>query len=218
MSVDRQYAPRISTETGNASGLPAAGVVKDTGISRKVGEDIDTFESAPDAELNSALQTVNDLLPGADRLLRAAFDLNEPNPSQNSPALGKENVRSEVSSAPPIDQSTSVEELTAVDSHPFGQPQNDPGGSGNGTTEFGATNEPGGFAQTSAGLANQVRQFQTALQSHAATVSQQDVADLLAVIRQLGEAFFQQSQNNVTKPEFEREKTALRRLIESKGK
>ncbi|HWD94103.1 MAG TPA: hypothetical protein VG938_17360 [Verrucomicrobiae bacterium] len=192
--------------------------MKDPGTSRKVGEDTNIFESAPDAELNTALQTVNDLLPGADRLLRAAFDLNEPNHSANSPALGTENVRSEVSSAPPINQSKPAEELSAADSQLFGQPQNDPGNGGSDTTEFGATNEPGGFAQTSAGLANQVRQFQTALQSHAAAMSQQDAADLLAAIRQLGETFFRQSQNNVTRPEFEREKTALRRLIESKGK
>jgi hypothetical protein len=49
-------------------------------------------------------------------------------------------------------------------------------------------------------------------------MSQQDAIDLLAVIRQLGEAFYQQGQNSVTRQDFEREKIALRRLIESKGK
>jgi hypothetical protein len=49
-------------------------------------------------------------------------------------------------------------------------------------------------------------------------MTQQDAAELAELMRQLGKTFFEQSDNNVSKQEFEREKIALRRLIESKGK
>ncbi|HEY2082655.1 MAG TPA: hypothetical protein VGI88_07695 [Verrucomicrobiae bacterium] len=80
------------------------------------------------------------------------------------------------------------------------------------------SSEPPVDAQTHGDLANRMRQLQNAFQNQEPGMSQRDAVELLSVIRQLGEAFSQHARNNVTKQEFEREKIALRRLIESKGK
>jgi hypothetical protein len=227
MSVDREYMPRISTMAENSSARQTAGDVKDAGTDGKAaGEDINVFEKVPDVEMRGLLENLNDVLPGAGRLLRAALELNMPGIFSTFESV-KESARAEAPSAPPINQSKSLEESVVADSLPFSQPQNDPSNAGHDPGEFGPPSGEGGVApsneslvdvQTRAGLANQVHRFQKAFQTQGPAMSQQDAVDLLAVIRQLGEAFYQQGQNSVTRQDFEREKIALRRLIETKGK
>jgi hypothetical protein len=224
MSVDREYALRISTVAGTSSAHVAKDV-KDAGPSGSENLNLETHG----LELDRLFQGLNDFLPGAGRLLRAAAELKSSNQSGILSAL--ENIESgprpEGFLAPAGSQSKALPELDTADDRAFAQPLNDLNDSGRDIIDADAMKGSGviaqsdGFpadAQTRTDFANQVRQFQKAFQSQGSTMSQQDATDLLGVIRQLGEAFFQQAQNGVTKQEFEREKIALRRLIESKGK
>jgi hypothetical protein len=223
MSVHREYVLRISPATENSGTRPDLRESKDGG-KKDSGNDGEPIEIAP-PELHGALAGLEDVLPGAGRLLRAAFDLKTSGAAEILSALGKikTSARSEKSFVPFENQfdAKASEELPAADGQALDQPPDGLNNSGD-STPAGA-NAPAAPAPSSDGagrgdLMNQMRQFQNAFQAQAPAISQQDAIELLSVIRQVGEAFFQQSQNGVTKQEFEREKIALRRLIESKGK
>ena len=221
MSVDREYMPRISAVAENSSPRQAAGTV-DAGDFAE--GDLGIIEKTLETDLHGLLKSPNEALPGAQHLLRAALELNKPDRSTSLSDFKNagEEAKAEGSRGSPINSSLAESAVPA--SSAFQQPGDDPEKIGREfhaprESEFIApSNESGVGAQIGAGLANQIHQFQKMFQAQAPVISQQDASDLLAAVRQLGEAFFQQSQNGVTKQEFEQEKIALRRLIESKGK
>ncbi|HEX4262741.1 MAG TPA: hypothetical protein VH597_00265 [Verrucomicrobiae bacterium] len=226
MSVDREYTLRISTVAGNPAARSATKDVNDVGASGN--ENLNTLETHG-LELGHLLQNLNDFLPGSNDLLRAAVELKSSNQSGILSALEsiKSGTRAEGSRTPAEGQSDALPEFDTANDRVFSQPPNDLNSSRRNSLDADPAKKSGlieqsdGFladTQVRSDLANQVRQFQKAFQSQGQAMSQQDAADLLGVIRQLGEAFFQQAQNSVTKQEFDREKIALRRLIESKGK
>lgn len=69
---------------------------------------------------------------------------------------------------------------------------------------------------TGAALLTEARQAYSTHQSQGPTMSRQDATELLVILRQLGEAFFQQGRDGVTRQELRRELDGLRRLMENK--
>lgn len=65
-------------------------------------------------------------------------------------------------------------------------------------------------------LAQRAAALQKEFQNQGPAISHQDAAELLQLMRTVGEHFFEQGQNSVTKKQFQQELTALRRLIETK--
>ena len=224
MSVDRNYTLRASPDAESSGVRQTARNLKDAGVGGKTtGEDLNVFEMHR-PELRDLIRGLNDVVPGISRLLRAAFDLKTPGATAipSSFEEGNANGQPETASAPRGIQSdaTSLEEVTTANSGVPPLPQNDyidSGAANIPNTVTDSSESPVG-AQTHSDLAIRMRQLQNAFQNQEPGMSQRDAVELLSVIRQLGEAFSQHARNNVTKQEFEREKVALRRLIESKGK
>lgn len=222
MSVDRNYTLRISPDAQSSGVRQTAR--KDARVEGKTaGEDLNVFETHH-PELQDLLQGLNDVVPGVGRLLRAAFDLKArsataiPSSFEESNANGQPEIASVAHGA--RSDAKSLYETTMAKGGPLALPQNDYIDSGAPNTPDSVTHssEPPVDAQIHSDLANRTRQLQNAFQNQEPGMSQRDAIELLSVIRQLGEAFSQHARNNVTKQEFEREKIALRRLIESKGK
>jgi hypothetical protein len=223
MRVDRNYTFRVSPDAGSSGARQTARNLRDAGVEKKTAdEELNIFETHR-PELRDLLRGLNDVVPGAGRLLRAAFELKTPTATAilSSFEESKASGQPETAAGPRGAQSNakSLDEAAANGGAPA-LPQNDyiDSDAANRPSPVTHSSEPPVDAQTHSDLANRTRQLQDAFQNQEPGMSQRDAVELLSVIRQLGDAFSQRARENVTKQEFEREKIALRRLIESKGK
>jgi hypothetical protein len=228
MSVDREYTVRIPTDAEDSGAQRTAQDLEETGaVEKNANEDLNAFQT-PGRELNALIGELSDLLAGTSLLLRTAFD------SQNSGAIeipsANKGTNAGSQSAPPPEvainrgdaKSFADEPTTAVEqSVATGDKGSHQHIEADATIMHTTARQAGESvidAQTRMDLMNHVRSLQTVAPSHDAGLTQQDAAELAELMRQLGKAFSEQHNHNLSRQEFEREKIALRRLIESKGK
>ena len=228
MSVDREYTVRIPTDAEKSGVRPTAQDVKDTGVIEKnPGEDLKVFETQSRA-LYALIGELNNLLAGTSLLLRAAFDPQNTGAIEIPSAIKSTNASIQPAPPPGLptapadtkpfedEPTAAVEQAVAPDDYDTRQHiERDA------TITHTAARQTGESiidAQTRTDLINQARSLQNVAPSRGVGLTQQEAAELAELMRQLGKAFFERSDSNVSKQEFEREKIALRRLIESKGK
>jgi hypothetical protein len=95
---------------------------------------------------------------------------------------------------------------------PGAAPQLNGGNAGSGAVIATAPSMPG------AELMTRARELQRELPNQNPGLSQADVAELLSLVRRLGQLFFEQGRDKVTHQQLQAEIASLKRLIESKGK
>lgn len=98
-----------------------------------------------------------------------------------------------------------------------------PGASGGAPNLYGANAGPGPQVATApsspgAELMTRARQLERTLPEQNPGLTLADVAELLSLVRRLGQLFFEQGRDKVTHQQFQAEIGSLKRLIESKGK
>jgi hypothetical protein len=229
VSIDRNYTIRVHTVAENSGARKTARVLKrNANTSGQNADDgLKDFE-AHGRELLDLVHELNAVLLSTSLLLRDTFDPKIPDTVGISSAI--ERINPAGPSEQPSNQA-GVRLLEQIPATASDQAVTEARGDLDNVTRkypdsstmitqprAQQSREPGIDDRTHAEMSYQIQRIQKEFQTQGPSGSDRDVLESLSAIPRLSQALFDQSQNTVTKQQFQQELAALRRLIESKGK
>jgi hypothetical protein len=220
MSVDREHTLPVSSANEHSQAQLSGHELNETVPAEKNFAGDAASAPAKDPELNELLGKLNEVLSKIAAVFQTAFNLEMPATPSLLGSIGKNDSNPEGQSRT---SNNTPGESVATDEQSFPgmeRPSSTPQRVVPAISNERAAAEPvpvfANQTRIGAGLIDQARQIHAAFQSQTPAITQQEAAELLAVLRQLGQSFFEQGRNGVTKQELKRELDALRHLMESR--